>query len=592
MTTSNMTRRLAAIVAADVAGFSRLMGRDEEATLGALRALRTQVIEPSVATHGGRIVKTAGDGFLIEFYSVVDAVRCWIAVQHEISARNEDVAEDRRLAFRVGVNLGDIIVDGTDIFGDGVNVAARLEALAAPGGICVSKSVVDQVRQALAVEFEDMGPQALKNIDRPIHAYRVARILTDKTGTGASAPRRFDVELPDRPSIAVLPFRNLNRNPEVDFVADGISLGIQTLLVQLPGLFLINAVSHEQYRNDTQTAAEALQGLPVRYALEGSVQCMGQRARVDVQIADLSTGEMVWAERYDRDLEDVFALQDDITREVTTSLNVRFFRQDLDRVLTQELSGDGAWEYFLRGVSHLYRFTKADNERARHMFEKLHALRPDHVHGSSYLALSHWIDATRGWAASREESLRLAGEWAEKAVTYDELESDGIGQVVLSYVRLYQDRHDEALALCEKAVGMRSNCPAALGQMATVHLYCGNADKAVRSARESLAVRTMCPPVTINLLADAYRESGDIDLSIMAAKEAARRDPKYVDALATLCRDYLAAGDTDQARRVAADILELDPKFSVDAFAGRHPYKDKSAIEKLAADLRSAGLPS
>ena len=386
-----------------------------------------------------------------------------------------------------------------------------------------------------------------------------------------------------------MPFRNLNGDAESDYIADGIGLGIQTLMVQLSGLFLINASSDQDYRDGKRTAAEAVQELPVRYALEGTAQCAGQRVRVLVQLTDIRDNTVVWAERYDRDLEDVFALQDDITREVVSSLNIELLGRDFERIVTRDLSGNGSWEYFLRGVSHIYKFNKGDNERARQMFEKLYALNPNKVHGPSYIALTHWIDVTRGWTDSPTDSLTQAAEWAAKAIQYED--NDGLGHVIMSYVRIHEGQHDEALALCEKALEYRSNCPAALGQVAAVRLYCGDAPGAVKSAREALNVRTMHPPLLINLLAIAYRDSGEIGLSIPTAQEAARLDPMHTDALATLCSDYMLAGNDDEAHRVARDIVFIDPAFQISNFATKHPYRDESKLTQLVEALRSAGLP-
>ena len=591
---SSTSRRLAAVVSADVAGFSRLMGDDEDGTLASLKSHRAELIDPKLAEYHGRIVKTTGDGMLVEFASVVAALQSCLEIQRGMSERNARVPEERQIHFRVGINLGDIIVDDDDIFGDGVNIAARLEAMAAPGGICVSSAVVDQVRQKLKLDLEDLGECALKNIDKPVHAWRVAHGALDNAPSEAAGrtinPAGFAFTLPERPSIAIMPFRNLNGDAENDYIAQGIGLGIQTLLVQLPGLFLINATSHQGYREERETAAEAMRSLPVRYTLEGSVQHAGERVRATVQITDLKDGTVIWADRYDRDLEDIFALQDDITREVIASLNVRLIRSDWERILTRELRGKGAWKHFLRGVSYIYAFNKADNARAREQFEKLYELRPDRVTGAAYVALTHWLDLARGWAESPEDSLQAAAKWA--AIAKDYPENDGLGHVVLGFVRLHERKYDEALALCDESLQYRSNCPAALGQTAAVQIYSGKARRAVKSARESLAVRTICPPVTINLLATAYRDCGELELSIAAAREAARIDPQHTDALATLCSNYVFAGDVEEAKRVAKQIVAINPDFRLESFAAKHPYRDETALDRLVNALESAGLPA
>lgn len=426
----------------------------------------------------------------------------------------------------------------------------------------------------------------------PVRTYRIVQgTVSDASGQGEGASEGGGdrVSLPERPVIAVMPFRNLGSDAENDFIADGIGLGIQTLMVQLPGLYLINANSDQAYRAGTKSAAEVVDQLPACYVLEGTAQRAGQRLRVTVRMTDLQGNAVVWAERYDRDLDDLFALQDEITREVIASLNIGLFGRDYERIVMRDLDGDGAWEYFLRGVSHIYMFTAADNKIARGLFEKLYALRPEKVHGPSYVALTHWIDLTRGWAAAPEDTLAEAAKWATIATKYKE--NDGIGFVVMSYVRLHENRHDEALDLCEQAVGFRANCPAALGQIATVRLYSGDARGAVKSARDALGVRTMHPPLVVNLLANAYRDSGEINLSIPAAQEALRLDPGQTGALATLCGNYMLAGDEANAKRLAGEIMTSDPTFRIAEFAAAHPYKDRSKQDHLVEILRAAGLP-
>ncbi len=591
MSNSGTTRRLAAIVAADVAGYSRLMGADEEGTLAALKAHRRELIDPKIEEHGGRIVKTTGDGLLLVFASVVDALRCCMDVQQGMMARNEAVQVEHRIQFRVGLNLGDIIVDGDDIFGDGVNIAARLEGIADPGGICVSQAVVDQVKQKLELKLQDLGSRALKNIEEPVRAYRIFGAETDKTASVATTdPTDVVPPLPERPSMAIMPFRNLGGDPEHDYIADGIALGIQTLLVQLSGLFLINACSDQAYKDGKTTAAEAMRELPVRYALEGAVQSADRRVRVTAQLTDLHDDTVIWAERYDHDLEDVFALQDDVTREVITSLSAEILGANLDRVWTRSLTGRGAWEYFLRGVSHMYKFTKDDVALARQMFEKIYELHPDKMIGPSYVAMTHWLDATRGWSDSRDQSIKQAVEWAEKSVV-SEVGNNGLGYVILGSARLLEGQFEEALALVRKGVSYRANCPFALAQLATIQNYSGDATGAVKTAREALTVRVVYPPPLVNVLAMAYRDSGEIGPSISAALEATRLDPKHTDAYVTLCSDYAFAGDDDDAHRTADEITEIDPKFRVSAYAKRHPYKDAERSSQITEALRSAGLP-
>lgn len=589
-----MTRKLAAIVAADVAGYSRLMGADEEGTLSVLKTHRRELIDSKIKEYGGRIVKTTGDGMLLEFSSVVDAVRCCLDVQHGMVVRNNATPVERRIQFRVGVNLGDVIIDDEDIFGEGVNIAARLEAMADPGGICISKAVLDQVKGKLALDLEDLGNTALKNIEEPVRTYRIVQAGKKAKPTASSDAAGGSSNalppLPERPSVAILPFRNLQGNAETDFIADGIGLGIQTLLVQLSGLFMVNACAHQGYRDGKVTAAEALKEVPVRYALEGAVQQSGERVRVTAQLTDLRDGAVTWADRYDRDLEDVFALQDDVTREVITSLSSEILGGDLSRIWTSGLTGRGAWEYFLRSVSHFYKFTAADNAAARAMSEKIYELHPDKVIGPSYIAMTHWLDAARGWSEKPEASLEQARKWAEKSIATDE-ENNGLGYIIMGSLRLRERRFDEALALGRKGISFRGNCPFALGQLAVIQNYCGDPQGAVKTAREALTVRMIYPPPLVNVLATAYRDSGEIGLSIPAAREATRLDPGHTDALVTLCSDYMLASDKDRAGRVADQIIGLDPEFRISAYANNLPYRDATRTASIVETLRSAGLP-
>ncbi len=590
----NTTRRLAAIVAADVAGYSRLMCSDEEGTLYDLKSHRRELIDPKIKEYQGRIVKTTGDGMLAEFSSVVGAVQCCLDVQQGMLARNKAIPEDRRIQFRVGINLGDVIIDGDDIFGNGVNIAARLEAMSDPGGICISQAVLEQVKKRLELNVEDLGDRALKNIEDPVHSYRVVnagpRQITSVLADAAPLPADALPPLPKRPSVAIMPFRNLNGDEQNDYIANGIGLGIQTLLVQLSGLFLVNASAHQGYRDGKVTAAEAVKELPVQYVLEGAVQQAGQRVRVMVQLTDLHDNAVIWADRYDRGLEDVFALQDDVTREVISSLGSEILGANLDRVWIRGLTGEGAWEYFLRGVSHFYKFTKHDNAIARGMFEKIYHLHPDKVVGPAYIAVTHWFDATRGWADSPVASMRQARDWAEKSIE-PENENNGLGHVILGSILLREGRHEEGLALCRKGVAFRANCPLTLGQLADAQLHCGDAPGAVKSAREALAVRMLYPPPLVNVLATAYRDSGEIDLSIAAAREAARLDPQQTDAFVTLCSDYALSGLDDEAHRIADQIIEIDPDFRISSYATKLPYKNPTKLASIVETLRSAGLP-
>lgn len=593
MTDRENVRRLAAIVAIDVAGYSRLMGTDEEGTLSALKTHRRELIDQRIEAFNGRIVKTTGDGLLLEFSSVVDAARCSLDVQQAMLARNDAIPVERRIQFRIGINLGDVIIDGDDIFGNGVNIAARLETIADPGGICISQAVLDQVKQKLTLDFEDLGNMALKNIEEPVRTYRISPSQqNEKIAKTSATNSSIDavLPLPKRPSIAIMPFRNLNGDKQIDYIADGIGLGIQTLLVQLSGLFFVNASAHRAYRDGEVSAAEAVADFPVRYVLEGAVQYSDQQVRVTIQLTDIHDSAVIWADRYDRDLEDVFVLQDDITREVIRSLGIELHYGDRDRIWLQGLTTKNAWRYFLRGISHMYKFTKHDNAIALEMFEKIYHLHPDKMIGPSYLAMTHWLDSTRGWTDSPTASMQQACDWAERSIQTED-GNNGLGYAILGSIRLKEGQHEEALALCRKAVAFRSTCPLALGQLANVQLHCGDSHGAVKNAREALAVRGIYPPVMINVLATAYRDSGEVDMSISAASESARLDPDHTDAFVILCCDYVLAGLDTEAHRVADQITEINPEFRISEYAKNLPYRDSAKVHSIIETLRAAGLP-
>ena len=347
MAEARVQRRLLAILAADVAGYSRLMGADEEGTLAALKELRREVAEPKIKEHRGRIVKTTGDGLLVEFASVVDAMRCAVEVQHEMAERNAGVPEERRIQFRIGINISDIIKDGRDIHGDGVNVAARLEALAEPGGIWVNRVVRDQVRDKLDFAFEDAGEQRVKNIARPLRVYRVRTGRVMGEAISAAQP---PLALPDKPSVAVLPFTNMSGDPEQEFVSDGIAEDVITALSRYPSLFVIARNSSFTYKGRAVDVKQVGRELGVRYVLEGSVRKAGNRIRVTAQLVEAETGNHVWAERYDRDLADIFAVQDEITEAVTVAIAPAIADAELQRAVRKPTESLDAWAPYQRGL--------------------------------------------------------------------------------------------------------------------------------------------------------------------------------------------------------------------------------------------------
>src|SRR5215813_8552348 len=401
---SRTTRRLAAILAADVAGYSRLMGSDEEGTLAALKAHRRELIDPLIAQHQGRIVKTTGDGLLIEFASIVDAVRCAVVMQQGLESRNAGADESRCIRFRVGINVGDVIVEGDDIFGDGVNVAARIEALAEPGEICVSATVREHVAEKLPIGFADLGEHSVKNIARPVHVYRIEK-RTERKSAGARDPQPALLALPDRPSIAVLPFTNMSGDTEQDYLADGMVEDIITGLARIKWLFVIARNSSFAYKGRSVDVKQAGRELGVRYVLEGSVRKASSRVRVTGQLIEAESGRHVWADRYDRTLDDVFAIQDELTMSVVAAIEPSLRQAEIERVKRKRPDSLDAYDLVLRAIPHVYPAMPDEAAKALPLLERAINMEPNYALAHGFAAWSHEILFAR---AGAREGNRLA----------------------------------------------------------------------------------------------------------------------------------------------------------------------------------------
>lgn len=583
-----MERKLTAILFADVVGFSRLVGRNETKTLADLKAHRDDLVDPKIAEHGGRLVKTTGDGVLIEFPSVVAAVECAVAIQLGMIDRNRDIPENERIEFRIGVNLGEVVVEGDDIFGEGVNIASRLEGIAEPGMICISGAVFREVKSRVNFRFEDLGAQTLKNIADPIHAYRIAL-------PGSGPPSQHTIwtdeilPIPKKPSIAILPFANLSGEPEHDPLADGLRLGIQAALIHASGLFLIGAGTVKRYSEaNLMTADQAGREMGVRYVLQGAVQRSGQCIRITLELTDVAARQIIWAERFDRLLNDTFTVQDEISAEVLKALDIKLASGE-KWLLHSTITNLEALDPFYRGLSHFYAGTKEDNAAARNMFEAVTRLQPDSPVGPAYLCFTYWADAFRGWAHSKEQSLAQATLWAEKAIKLKG--SNGLAQIVLASVHLQNRHHNQALATCYNAVKIRPNCPTAASYLANVLLYCGRPAEAIAKIHEAIRITPVFPPWYMTLLAAAYRDKGEIAKSISAAEHGLRLSPGDRDIRLVLCSDYVLAGKRQQAQNVAQQIVAMEPQFSLARFAESQPYKDAESLTRLIDSLKAAGLP-
>jgi adenylate cyclase len=581
-----MERRLAAIFALDVVGYSRLMGQDEAATLAALKTHRQELIEPAIARHGGRLVSTSGDGALVEFPSVVGAVECAVAIQQGMSERNQDVPRERRIEFRIGINLDEVIVEGGDILGDGVNVAARLETFAEPGTVCISGSAFAHVKNRLDLRFEDLGEQQFKNIAEPVRTFRIPCAEAGFPYVDFSACE--SLPLPNKPSIAIMPFASLGGDPAQDYLTDGLRLDIQAALVKASGLFLIAANTTARYRNAEISAEDAGRQMGVRFVLEGAVRRSGRRIRATVELTDVIARQIVWAEQYDRILDDGLAVQDEIAAEVLKALDVKLASGE-KWLLHSTLKCLEALDFFYRGLSRFYAGTKADNAAAREMFEQVARLQPDSAVGPAYLCFTYWVDAFRGWAENKDRSLTQAAQWAERAL--ERKGSNGLAHIVLASIHLLERRHDEALVDCHKAVRLRPNCPTANSYLANVLHYCGRSAEAITKLKEAIRITPVYPPWYMSLLAAAYRESGQLAQSITAARHGIRLNPTDPEPRLILCSDYVLAGQPQRAREMVQEIVAIEPTFSTERYLASQPYKEAQTLQRLADSLRKAGLP-
>ncbi len=601
MAEENVTHQLAAIVYADVSGYSRLTEADEMGTHRQLSA-SLDLIADRIRNSAGEVVHYAGDAVLARFQSVVAATNCAIGIQNAISTLCAELAEDKRLLFRIGINLGEVIVDRNDIYGDGVNVAARLESLADPGGICISESVFQQVQDKVDAQFEDIGDQTLKNIERPVQVYRVVpesdsssdnvlRIsrFSRITGPGTEEAIADVFVRTEPPAIMILPFKNLSGSTDQDALVDGFRLSIQSSLVKLSGLFLINAPASEHYRHSDISAIQAGNEAGVRYVLEGAVQMSGDRVRVTIQLTDAPAAQIMWAESYDHVVDNIFEIQDEITTEVAVALDVKLLTGEEGLVWWDGLPDRMARELVLRGISHLYLGSENGNAIARGSFEELNEICPGSPQALALMAFTNWVDVLRGWSSEPDQSMERAATQAEEAIELGD--PDGFGHIVLGSVRLFQGRHDEALALSEEAVSVRTSCPLARAVHSNVLHFNGQHDRAIRNVKTAVKHARIYPPWMANVLSASYRDSGQIAPSVAVANECLRLDPENLDAHVLLCTDYSMSNSADDARGVAQEILSIKPAFSISAYIETQPYRDNRTLEGIVGALREAGLP-
>lgn len=587
MSNGRIGRRLAAIVAADVAGYSRLMGLDEVGTARTLREHR-KVTDALVAKHGGRLVKSTGDGVLLEFPSVVDAVECAVAVQAVMAQRNDGVPMDRRMLFRIGINLGDILIEGDDILGDGVNIAARLEGIAEPGGICISSSAYDHVRGKVLTEFTDLGEQRLKNIDRPVRVY-----AANAAGASATPPSHREAQdllpLPDKPSIAVLPFQNMSGDPEQEYFADGMVEDIITALSRFKWLFVIARNSSFTFKDKAVDIKEVGRKLGVRYVLEGSVRKAGGKVRITGQLIDAATGAHIWADRFERDLTDVFALQDEVTVAVVSAIQPKLLQIEIEMASRRPPDSLTAYDLCLRSRQKYYHRTREGVAEAIRLARRALELDRHSVSAAALAAHGHLHNVIQGYSIDaqfdRNEAIRLI----RLALTIDENDEGALR--VAAYVSAFLIGDYEAgIDYIERAVASNPNDPDVWRIRGWVFKYAGQYQEAILSLERSIRLAPLSPlsHAALSGIGFALIELRRFNEAVMICNKSLRQNSSDTVASRGLAAALAHLGQDAEAREAAGRVLEFDPTFSVSGWIARG---GQSNSPLLIEGLRKAGLP-
>ena len=583
MTTQEVKRKLTAILSADVKGYSRLMSENEEATVRTLNAYK-EVMTNLIQQYHGRVVDAPGDNVLAEFGSVVDAVRCAVEIQKELKTRNADLPDNRSMEFRIGVNLGDVIEEGGKIFGDGVNIAARMENLSEAGGVCISGTPYDQVKNKLALGYGYLGEQMVKNISEPVRVYRV-KMDPDTVGPGLERRPAF----PEEPSIAVLPFVNMSGDPGQEYFSEGITEEIITGLSKVPRLIVIARNSTFTYKGRPVKVQEVGHELGVRYVLEGSVRRAGDRVRITAQLIDAATGHHLWAEQYDREMKGIFALQDEITIKILTAMRVKLTEGEQARMRKgkgpQNLN---SYLKFLEGSGYLQRLNIESNISARRLAEEAIALSPKSSIGYFLLASTHALDYWLGSTKSPQESIEKAIELAQKSLALDDTLAQPHG--LLSHLYSIKREYEKAIAEGERAVALDPGGADVHAWYAISLTYACKPEEAIPLFQKAIRLNPFGPTWYFLFFGNALRMTGRFEEAVSAFRRALRVSPDNILAYVALAATYSMMGREKEARAQAAEVLRLNPKFSLDYFAKISVYKEQSVIDNNIDALRRAGL--
>ena len=588
MAEDQTNRRLAAILAADVVGYSRMMGADEAGTLTSLKHHRETVFDPAVTEHKGRVVKLIGDGTLVEFGSVVDAVRCALSIQRAMKAGAQPNGQG--IVLRIGINLGDVIIDGDDIYGDGVNVAARLEPLAAPGGVCVASIVNESVGSRIDVRFVDGGEVTVKNIDRPIRVWKW-HPGSDPAGAQPAPTMAAASKAPEPPSIAVLPFNNMSGDPEQEYFSDGITEDIITDLSQIAGLMVIARNSSFTYKGKAVDIRNVGRELGVRSVLEGSIRRAGNRVRITAQLIDATTGGHVWADRFDRDLTDIFAVQDEVTRHIVEALKVKLTPGEEARIADTPTDNLEAHDLFLKGRE----LVRASNINAQIYGEAVEclnraiALDPGYAQAYAWLALAHMLNFNSHWTHDPEASLRLGDELAAKAIAADPNEPAAYGAASVT-AQLLKD-YRRAKTVIDKALQLNPNYAFAINSRGTLAMYTGQPQAAIPDIERAMRLDPGFSQQYLHFLGLTHLLIGNNETAAAMFKERILLVPQTDTSRSALASALGHLGHIDEARQVWAELKKINPKYSFTEHMARLPFSDPAPVNRITEGLAKAGLP-
>ncbi|RLC05574.1 MAG: adenylate/guanylate cyclase domain-containing protein [Deltaproteobacteria bacterium] len=578
-----VTRKLRAILSADVKGYSILMADDEVFTIKTIKEYR-DIISRCIEQHNGRVVDSPGDNVLSEFASAVDAVQCAVEIQKQLKIENDRLVEDKRLEFRIGVNIGDVVQDEDRIYGDGVNIAARIEGLADPAGICVSRGAYDQIKKKLVFGFEYIGEHPVKNISEPVRVYKVL-MDSDSPKPLVAEP----LELPDKPSIAVLPFDNMNKDPDQEYFSDGLTEQIINGLCKVNNLFVIARNSSFAYKGQSISVKQIARELGVKYILEGSVQKAGDRVRITAQLINATTGYHMWSERYDRDLSDIFALQDEITMKLISAMMVNLTAGEQARLWEGGTTNIQAYDRLMRGHNCFIRNNEKDNKQAQQFYKEAIKIDKDWSFPYAMIGFTHLFNLLYRWSKSPIKSFEEAEKNVEKALILNA--SLDIAHSLLGWIYLFKRQHDMAIKEGERAIELNPNGAEAHGQLAFILCLSDETELAIKLLKRALRLDPIPPPHFYIILAMAYRNKGRYEKAIELSEKGLVGNPDQLAVYLTLAASYWFLNQTEKAHKAVEEVLRIDPNFSLEYHAKTMPYKNQETGDKFADALRKAGLP-